>query len=732
METSALKQLLKSLCNNSQWIYAVFWKIKYQNPSILTWEDGYCNGSKLENHMGSMTECRMINEREEHVSSYYGTNIHNGDSGGCSVGAAVADMFYLQYAVGEGTVGSVASSGNHSWVFLENLFTSDLLSASIYEGPTEWLLQYASGIKTILLVPVLPFGVLQLGSLQMLTENLSMVGYIKDRVSAINSVDGNATSVASDKGVWPLCASVVPSPFGSLDDPTNVTSCMFQAEKHGAMDDVKPLVSTFNQFVTNQDVPTVSRRTRPETLHSEKGHKGELEGTTMEEPFASLYQSIRDSEVEFSDLFCLEPLLPPCSQLRNNETGLFEGNPRSVHSCSVDNVVGQQFGHNLVSKKEYGSADNFFSFPDDCELLEALGSALPAHKHTNELAHDSSSSINNTTSSLMCSSDFKEGDLEHLLEAMITADDTFLNNTINARISSPVVGRSGLSAKTCCQSESSAVVVDDPALWIFPESKVTETGRKYLTSLSTSNSLVISAREENDCDITKHKNGMKSSNFRRRIKVTSNAKQRPRDRQLIQDRIKELRQIVPNGAKCSIVGLLEKTVMHMLYLQRVTDQAEKLKQLAQEGSNSEYSTVLEHEDSQPNGASWAWAFDIGSELQVCPIVVEDLEYKGHMLIKILCDDMGLFLEISQILRDLELTILKGVIERHSNNSWAHFIVETPRGFHRMDVFWPLLHLLQRKRNPVSGLDLSTRDPFLSSDTPGFTHYSEQYKGVLIQ
>ena len=52
--------------------------------------------------MGSMTECRMINEREEHVSSYYGTNIHNGDSGGCSVGAAVADMFYLQYAVGEG------------------------------------------------------------------------------------------------------------------------------------------------------------------------------------------------------------------------------------------------------------------------------------------------------------------------------------------------------------------------------------------------------------------------------------------------------------------------------------------------------------------------------------------------------------------------------------------------------------------------------------------------------
>lgn len=37
-----------------------------------------------------------------------------------------------------------------------------------------------------------------------------------------------------------------------------------------------------------------------------------------------------------------------------------------------------------------------------------------------------------------------------------------------------------------------------------------------------------------------------------------------------------------NGKQCSIDGLLEKTIKHMLYLQRVTDQAEKLKQLAQQ------------------------------------------------------------------------------------------------------------------------------------------------------
>lgn len=447
-----------------------------------------------------------------------------------------------------------------------------------------------------------------------------MVACIKDRFSAINFVDGNATtSVALDRGVWPLCAPVfVPSPFESLDEQTNFTTFMLEAENHGVIDDVKPLVSTFNPFVTTQDVLTVSRRIRPETLHRGKGHKCDMQGTNMEESFAPLYQSIRASEVEFSDLFSLESPLPSCSQLRNHDTGLLEGKPHNVvQSYSGDNIVGQQFGRNLVTKKEYGSADILFSFPDECGLQEALGPRLLAQKHTNEFPYDSSSSIKDATSNLMCSRDFKEGDIEHLLEAMITAensDDTFLNNTINTRIA-PVVGKSGLSAETCCQSESRTIVVDDPALWIFPESTVTEIGRKNLTSLPTSNSLVVNEREENDCDITLHRKVMKRSNSSRRIKVTSNTRQRPKDRQLIQDRIKELRQLVPNGSKvgvlrtdvrqfkfcllffffpflvslslsngkqCSIDGLLDKTVKHMLFLQRVTDQAEKLKQLSQQ------------------------------------------------------------------------------------------------------------------------------------------------------
>ncbi|KAF5958598.1 hypothetical protein HYC85_005823 [Camellia sinensis] len=55
-----------------------------------------------------------------------------------------------------------------------------------------------------------------------------------------------------------------------------------------------------------------------------------------------------------------------------------------------------------------------------------------------------------------------------------------------------------------------------------------------------------------------------------------NCRPRPRDRQLIQDRIKELRDLVPNGSKCSIDSLLERTIKHMLFMQSITKHAEKL------------------------------------------------------------------------------------------------------------------------------------------------------------
>ena len=93
---------------------------------------------------------------------------------------------------------------------------------------------------------------------------------------------------------------------------------------------------------------------------------------------------------------------------------------------------------------------------------------------------------------------------------------------------------------------------------------------------------------------------------RKRARPGESTRPRPKDRQQIQDRVKELREIVPNGAKvlsilipyaiishcfavfvllildlmqqCSIDSLLDRTIKHMLFLQSVTKYADKLKQ----------------------------------------------------------------------------------------------------------------------------------------------------------
>lgn len=49
----------------------------------------------------------------------------------------------------------------------------------------------------------------------------------------------------------------------------------------------------------------------------------------------------------------------------------------------------------------------------------------------------------------------------------------------------------------------------------------------------------------------------------------------------------------------------------------------------------------------------------------------------------LCNEHCLFLEIAQVIRSSQLTILKGVMESRSNNTWAHFIVEV---LHNYSVF----------------------------------------------
>ncbi|XP_047316671.1 transcription factor LHW [Impatiens glandulifera] len=179
---------------------------------------------------------------------------------------------------------------------------------------------------------------------------------------------------------------------------------------------------------------------------------------------------------------------------------------------------------------------------------------------------------------------------------------------------------------------------------------------------------------------------------RKRLKPGENPRPRPKDRQMIQDRMKELREIVPNGAKCSIDALLERTIKHMIFLQGVTKHADKLKQTGESkiiGNDG----GLHLKDNFGGGRTWA--YEVGSQSMMCPIIVEDLNAPRQMLVEMLCEERGLFLEIADIIRGLGLTILKGVMETRNDKIWARFSVEANRDVTRMEIFMSLVHLLEQ-------------------------------------
>ncbi|KAI0528618.1 hypothetical protein KFK09_001160 [Dendrobium nobile] len=178
---------------------------------------------------------------------------------------------------------------------------------------------------------------------------------------------------------------------------------------------------------------------------------------------------------------------------------------------------------------------------------------------------------------------------------------------------------------------------------------------------------------------------------RKRARPGETPRPRPKDRQLIMDRVKELREIVPSGANCSIDALLEKTIKHMLFLQSVSKHADKLKKIGEPKIVRKDGVVALKENFQ-SGATCA--FEVGSQIMTCPIIVEDLNPPREMLVEMLCVERGLFLEIADLIRGIGLTILKGVMEARRDNIWARFAVEANRDVTRMEIFCSLVHLLE--------------------------------------
>ncbi|WVZ86753.1 hypothetical protein U9M48_033489 [Paspalum notatum var. saurae] len=212
--------------------------------------------------------------------------------------------------------------------------------------------------------------------------------------------------------------------------------------------------------------------------------------------------------------------------------------------------------------------------------------------------------------------------------------------------------------------------------------------------------------------------GMKAG--KRRTRAGESTRPRPKDRQLIQDRVKELREIVPNSAKCSIDALLERTIKHMLFLQSVTKYAEKIKQVDEPKIIDKNSGIVlkDNLDGGKNGGA-TWAYEVAGKSMVCPIIIEDLSPPGQMLVEMLCEERGLFLEIADNIRGFGLTILKGLMELRDGKIWSRFLVEANREVTRMDIFLSLVQLLEQN-NLARSTDQMAK--VMSSGVPSFANH----------
>lgn len=196
--------------------------------------------------------------------------------------------------------------------------------------------------------------------------------------------------------------------------------------------------------------------------------------------------------------------------------------------------------------QEKNSSYTPLKFPAGCELLEALGpSSLKGSKYFDWLAQvNQDMKIVDVSDVFNTSQLTSESHPEHLLEAMVANICHSSNNDVNSELSFCRSMQSALSSgKTIDTSIQDVHTIDHTSL-------VREDKNHCLSSSSK----VVSSTCPSACSEQFERSSEPSKNSKR-ARPGESCRPRPRDRQLIQDRIKELRELVPNGAKVTFCNI---------------------------------------------------------------------------------------------------------------------------------------------------------------------------------
>ncbi|KAJ4903096.1 Transcription factor LHW [Raphanus sativus] len=587
-----LREALSSICVNNQWSYAVFWKIGCQNSSLLIWEECYNETASNEN-VQLLTNRMMLNNRI--------------------------------ILVGEGLVGRAAFTGHHQWIQV-NSFNRDLHPPEVIN---EMLLQFSAGIHTVAVVPVVPHGVVQLGSSLPIMENLGFVNDVKGLILQLGCVPGALLSENYTTTYEPA-ADFIGVP---------VSTGLMPSQRHKVL----------------QSSAFVAESSRPHFNSTGSSSASDLRNT----------ETFEEDSFNYVDDDAQNITLPPPS---NPDAWLNQS-----FSCmySVD-------AHAAVPREDSSSkrSDDLFGMLglDDKDRGWGVSDVLTRELSDFRIVQDSEFG-------------YELSGTDHLLDAVVSGACSSSTKQISDETSE--------SCKTSMTKASNNSSVTTPS-HSSPRGITHVVGPSSVVYGSQISSWVEQAhslkREESPrMMVNKNETTKPVNNNRKRLKPGENPRPRPKDRQMIQDRVKELREIIPNGAKCSIDALLERTIKHMLFLQNVSKHADKVKE------TGESKIIMKEEGAFEGvgGGGATWAFEVGSKSLRCPIVVEDLNPPRIFLVEMLCEQRGFFLEIADWIRSLGMTILKGVIETRINKIWARFTVEASRDVTRMEIFMQLVNILEQ-------------------------------------
>ncbi|KAL2903090.1 hypothetical protein RDABS01_028172 [Bienertia sinuspersici] len=539
-------------------------------------------------------------------------------------------MLVQVHMLGEGMIGEAALDGKHRWMFVDSSLEN-----------SQFNLQFLSGIKTVAVIPVELRGVVQFGSTKEIFETPEFLDQAKIFLQCNDNFSG-ANSL--------LPSSMFDQEGCSLFD-SNFLGEMF-GDPYGRV----------------QFPPTLNDSCQTDDLSQWLADSAKL-GVSGLDLEAML------SDEMLSDLGSIPVKQPVCSS-KSSLTNAFdscEGKPFVVDGAN--NELLTEFGMDF-SCGEFGDIINN-SVPTSVNA--GIGGCLAAEPKKglfselglDRLLKDGCSSSSGARS---CIEDLWPSSKKRKTETIQTFNDKIQqsNHSWGGRMMHLTSTDSQMqdfgSLKECMAKAQGMSWIDE--------------------SYSADAKSCISG-----VNAQSRKNEEAPKAAKKRARPGESTRPRPKDRQLIADRIKDLRELIPNGAKLSIDALLNRTIKHMLFLQNLNKHADKLKQVDEPKLINQDNSLTSLASGCNGRRNATWAYEVGSSNLLCPIIVEDLNEPGQMLIEMLCEERGYFLEIADIVRGFGLTILKGVMEARNDKVWAHFIVEGDKHVTRMDVFVSLMQLL---------------------------------------